>query len=48
MLRENGKRISEESTHYYIDNHFFLIFFELVILSTYVHILKSFFLLLST
>ena len=38
----------KKSTHYYIDSHFFFLFFELVILSTYVHILKSTYILQST
>ena len=38
----------KKSTHNYIDNHFFLFFFESVMLSTYVHILKSIYILEST
>ena len=37
----------KKSTHYYIDNHFFL-FFESVMVSTYVHILKSTYILQRT
>ena len=39
----------KNSTHNYIDNDFFLFFFfETVMLSTYVHILKSTYILQST
>ena len=48
MLRENGKRIWEKSTHYYIDNHFFFLLFKSVMLSTYVHVLKSRYILQNT
>ena len=48
MLRENGKHTWEKTTHYYVDNHFFLFFFESVTLSTYVHILESTYILQST
>ena len=48
MLRENGKRIWEKSTHYYIDNHFFSFFFESVMLSTCVHVLERTYILQST
>ena len=46
MLRENGKRIWEKK-HSLLHWHFFS-FFESVMLSTYVHILKSTYILQST
>ena len=37
-----------KGTHNYINNHFFLFFFESVMLNTYVHILKSTYILQRT
>ena len=45
MLRESGKRIWEKK-HLFL--HWQLFFFESVMLSTYVHILKSTYILQST
>ena len=48
MLRENGKRIWEKKHSLLHWQSFFFFFFELVILSTYVHISKSTYILQST